>query len=383
MPHNLKIKVSMICPYFPLTEDIVEGGLQGVSLYLCKELLRINDIELEVIRPFSEKLPNEDLIIGGIKVHLVEKENSKPNIFLDYDREKTFRYLKISKPDFVHIQGLPIWASKCEYPNVVTIHGIREIDALFNNTPLIGLTKYLYFKLIENFGRKNAKNIIAINPYIYKFIGKGAKATTWDIANPVNDSFFKANWNPTPGVVFSASKITPIKNIKKLIKSIFFIKKNFSGIHLRLAGSLEDQKYFNECKKLVNDLGLVKNITFLGQLSTHEVKEELSRASCFISCSRQENSPLSISEAMAVGLPIIAPRIGGIPWMVNEGKNGVLVRGNSAKKYAEAFELINFKEKILLMGSESKKMALQAYKADVVAKKTRDVYFQILDLVSL
>ena len=79
---------------------------------------------------------------------------------------------------------------------------------------------------------------------------------------------------------------------------------------------------FYEIKELVGSLGIEKNVELLGLRS--DVKELLADSKVFLLPSLYEGNPISILEAMAAGLPIIATKVGGVPDIVKEKRNGYL-----------------------------------------------------------
>jgi len=86
-----------------------------------------------------------------------------------------------------------------------------------------------------------------------------------------------------------------------------------------------------DCRRLASDLGIEDGVTFLGPQPPPVVREELRRARCFVQHSVEaasgdaEGTPISIIEAGATGLPVVATRHAGIPDVVIEGETGFLV----------------------------------------------------------
>ena len=103
--------------------------------------------------------------------------------------------------------------------------------------------------------------------------------------------------------------------------------------HLRLVGegplrpALETQ---------IRDLGLEATVTLAGALPRQEVWAEYRRADLFVLSSVSEGSPFVILEAMAAGLPVLAPALHGIPEMIRDGVDGMLFETGSAVALSEA-----------------------------------------------
>ena len=73
----------------------------------------------------------------------------------------------------------------------------------------------------------------------------------------------------------------------------------------------------------VRALGIESRVRFLGVRS--DIPDLLRAADVFVFPSRWEGNPLSVMEAMAAGLPVIATAVGGVPELVEEGASGILV----------------------------------------------------------
>ena len=81
-----------------------------------------------------------------------------------------------------------------------------------------------------------------------------------------------------------------------------------------------DGEMLEKCKEYSNRLAVSSAINFIGNVEN--VYSILTKADCFVLSSKSEALPISILEAMACSLPIIAPKVGGIPELVSE--NGIL-----------------------------------------------------------
>jgi glycosyltransferase involved in cell wall biosynthesis len=86
----------------------------------------------------------------------------------------------------------------------------------------------------------------------------------------------------------------------------------------------------------------VSGVTFTGQLPQAEVADQLQRADIFINTTNYDNQPRSLLEAMAAGLPVVSTDVGGVPFLVQHGENGLLVPPGDAHAMARAVErLVN------------------------------------------
>ena len=103
-----------------------------------------------------------------------------------------------------------------------------------------------------------------------------------------------------------------------------------------------------------------------------------SQADIFIYPSYYEGMPMAVIEAMACGLPIIATRVGGLPDLVVEGVNGILVEPGMPEQLATALcQLIDDREKCASMGKESSRIAGDKFDIEQHVAQLIDIYKKV------
>lgn len=93
-------------------------------------------------------------------------------------------------------------------------------------------------------------------------------------------------------------------------------------------------------KELCHTMGLDDRVTFTGKLSKEEWWKLSESYDVFINTSNFDNTPVSVMEAMALGLPVVSTNVGGIPYFVEENKNALLVDADDAEAMAEKISLL-------------------------------------------
>ena len=129
--------------------------------------------------------------------------------------------------------------------------------------------------------------------------------------------------------VGSAGRFVPIKNYPCFIKIASLCKKE-PKIHFSLAGDGPDRILL---ENLVRAKSLESTFEFCGH--TPVMEGFYQKIDIFVNTSLHEGIPMSILEAMAYGIPVIAPRIGGIPEIIEDGIDGFLIRPDNAELFAE------------------------------------------------
>lgn len=133
--------------------------------------------------------------------------------------------------------------------------------------------------------------------------------------------------------LFTSARLSPEKGIEFLINALALLSNRGLTLELRLAG---DGPQRETLEKLSAELGVSNNVTFLGNLAERQIVDELTEADIFVLPSLAEGVPVSLMEAMAIGVPVIATNIAGTSELVEEGKNGILVRPTDAEALANA-----------------------------------------------
>lgn len=89
-------------------------------------------------------------------------------------------------------------------------------------------------------------------------------------------------------------------------------------------------------KEYIQKLGLENNVTITGRMAKNDWIKKSSAFHFFINTTNADNTPVSVMEAMALGFPVITTNVGGIPFLFEDKKEGVLVPPNNAESMANA-----------------------------------------------
>ena len=131
------------------------------------------------------------------------------------------------------------------------------------------------------------------------------------------------------------------------------LSKGYGKAELCMIGPEKDDS-FKKCKSYVDKHNLP--VIFTGGLTKKEWVENSKKYDIFINTTNVDNTPVSVIEAMALGLPVVSTNVGGIPFLINDGLDGLLVSPDNA-------ELFSLKiEKILNNDVDYKEMSLNARK---------------------
>ncbi len=122
-------------------------------------------------------------------------------------------------------------------------------------------------------------------------------------------------------LVAFVGRIEGAKGIFDLIEAVNEVRATIPGVRLECAGDGDIEAALRH----VAVRGIRPNVHFTGWVSPRRREELLARATVFVLPSHAEGMPMSLLEAMAAGCPVIATNVGGIPDVVTDGVNGLLV----------------------------------------------------------
>lgn len=190
------------------------------------------------------------------------------------------------------------------------------------------------------------------------------------VLNGINTSFFSFAGPKSGTDTVTVARLSPEKDIATLIQAVEIIRKACPAFRLEIAG---DGVCMDELQAMVRELGLENQIRFLGQI--RDVRVALERASLFILPSLREGVSLTLLEAMACGLPVVATRVGGNPEVVKEGETGLLVPARSPGELAQAIlSLLQDPDLLQRMGLAARQRIEQHFDIRSMVSKYEEIY---------
>jgi len=140
---------------------------------------------------------------------------------------------------------------------------------------------------------------------------------------------------PTPRpIAISVARLSPEKDFPTLLRSVPEIVVCVPDFHLRIVGDGPER---SKLETLIRDLHIELYVELLGE--RNDVPELLAHAGFFVTSSLTEGISLTLLEAIAIGLPIVATNVGGNPEIVQDGFTGRLVPPSDPKALAFAISL--------------------------------------------
>ena len=382
----MNMKIAIVSPY-PMDPSKTTGGIQAVVQNLVKGLK--NRVELHVV---TIDYDQETHVINepGVNLHYISSGKGTNRLILYYPERKWIRKtLDEISPDLVHVHGTDMFgysALNLPYPTLLTVHGILSEEAKIKNPNLSFWTnrfnriKGSFNTFFENRTLKNINDVIVISPYVEKMIEDRSSATFYHIDNPIDDSFFDMADKAIKGRILFVGMIRSRKGVLNLVEAIHLAGKNHPDLHLNVVGKVFEPQYYQLINNFIREKKLQNKVAFIGRVSDEELCQEFEQCSALVLPSVEESSPMVVEQAMAAGKPVIASRVGGIPFMIEDKRSGIMVEFGDIQGLAKALSYLNENEKDAKnMGIRGREIALKRFKQSAIINKTFDVYKKIIE----
>ncbi len=376
------MRVAMLGQY-PLDEQRILGGPEAVVVPLVRSLARLGDLDVHVVtcQPGVENRLGSTA--DGLPLHILKRRRLGRITLHRRDIASIRRTLERLAPDVVHAQGMGIYAaaaaqSRC--PHVVTAHGIFFREAEFA-TGLAARLRRLLDSAFEQYCLARVANLISISPYVEEELvqNMGFRGRVYRIENPVEDRFFTTGEQGHETTILYAGRVIPRKGLLGLLHALVRVRSVMPEVCLRVAGEAKSApSYVEACKQFLAEQALDTAVTFLGSLSLEQMAEEYMRCAVLALPSKQETAPVVVAEARAAGRPVVATRVCGVPYMVEDGVNGLLVDDGDVGGMASALlRVLSDRRLRVQMGQRGREMAETRFRTEVVARQTRELYLQL------
>jgi glycosyltransferase involved in cell wall biosynthesis len=164
------------------------------------------------------------------------------------------------------------------------------------------------------------------------------------------------------------------KGHKELFEAMAILKERHP-VHALIVGG---GRRIDEIKALAASLGLDGEVHFLG--TRRDVPDLLNAMDIFVLPSYSEGVSLALLEAMAAGLPVIATAVGGLPEVVTDGENGLLIPPRDAEALATALaRLLEASDFAKKLGQNARKHVREHFSLDRLGREINEIYEELVE----
>ncbi len=374
--HRSRTLKLVVATSFPADPNRPHGGVEAVSVHLVRALARRDGLDVHVVTTDRSVQERSVRLWEAATIHRLPWAGGTVLTHATRaGRRDVAAYVDALEPDLVHAHDFyGMMVTKMAVPRVFTVHGFIHADTRVSGQRFARIRSRIW-RHFETSAWADQPHIISISPYVRERLRGVARGVIHDIDNPIGREFFEVDRREEPGTVFSAALLCPRKNTVGLVEAFGRLRQQGVVGRLRLAGSPVSETYHEKIRRCIARYGLEDCVSLLGPVSSDEVRSELARASAFALVSLEENAPMGIAEAMAVGVPVVASNRCGMPYMVRDGETGFLVRpecpGEIADRLANILRDSSLRRR---MSERAREIARDRFHPDRVAARTHEVY---------
>jgi len=391
------MKVALVCPAsLPATQF---GGIVFLAVDLAREISEMgHDVTIYTTdldfdnssNKFNKELPR----IENFEKFTINRTHVWFSLKLFFVNSSMSKQIENDRPDIIHTIGLRSYQSivawktskKLNIPLIVSDQGGLTTHPFLHESNLF--LRILY--KIQNYFIKQIINhataISAANEYekeIFESLNKNSRIKI--IRNGVNlktlvsKQNFRKKYEINSKFILFVGRFSRSKGIENLIHTFDIIKneESFSDICLVIMGV--DFGYQQKMEELIKNSGLSKNIIVIKNPPREDVISAYGESEFLILPSQWELSPLVPLESFAFKKPVISTKSHGIPFTVQDNKNGILVEPDNPVQLADAIK------KLLLDEDLRERLGISGYNfvheecnCESMAKNSVELYKEVL-----
>ncbi len=319
-------------------------------------------------------------------------------LYNPYSAIELNRILKSFNPDIVHLHFIfgntsPSILPRLKHvPTVMTVHCPTLICPLAFNynysickhdpddycRKCVGTLRYYYNRLKYLIYKSNRSNIdlfLSNSRFLERSLRKANIAPVKTIYLGIDLLGYSkiVEWN---NLVY-VGRIDKEKGLEYLLRAMPIVIDNIPDAHLEIVGDGSEKE---NSMRVVRELGIGGNVTFVGWVPSDRIEQYYRKSTIVVVPSLwPEAFGLVGVEAMSVGRPVIASRVGGIPEWLDDGKTGFLVAPGNSEQIAErAIQLLSDRELLEQMGKNARQKAEQ-FSIDKHVTKIDDIYRELIE----
>ena len=168
----------------------------------------------------------------------------------------------------------------------------------------------------------------------------------------------------------TVARLDPVKNQLMMLAAFKKVNQNKPHTWLLLVGDGPSRQVLESAAK---DLGISERVIFTGFIE--DPARYLAAMDLFLLSSHTEGTSMTLLEAMSLGIPAVATRVGGNPEIVKDGETGILTEPDSAQSFSEAIVwLLENSELRQRMSAKSIEVFHQEFSVDTMASSYSELY---------
>ena len=381
---NVAIIISNYYPYI--------GGAEIFAQEIAQRLVKDGHRVDVITGRWDRNLPQLE-VINGVSVYRINLLKFRRLGSIAYPPPMLWKLLLLNRAnhyDLIHSIGEiaacevgTIGKKLMQRPHLMTLQGGYLTKGFRNRLTEIVVSGFVKWNL------RNADVVHAISQKLAQNARRFGAKRVVVIPNGVNGSIFKSmdrkklreqyGFSIDAKIVVSVARLVPVKGLDYLIKAVSLLLQTDNKINLLIIG---DGSQRAELEELISELKLDNRVRLMGTIPHEQIAGFLNQADVFVLPSLSEGLGIAIIEAMACGIPVIGTNVDGIPDIIKDNDNGVLVPPGDAEALAGAIDKLlqdeELRGRLVVRGLEEVE---QRFQWKNIYQQVRQVYFDSTGLI--
>lgn len=377
------MKIIQIGPY-PLSLNCIQGGVESSVYGLVQELAKSHIVDVFDIPRIGEKDRVERF--GNLTIHRYANPGT-------HNKDAVLRLKEIVRdivalgPEVCHVHGTGAISKQIYFAlrqhgikMMLTVHGIvkeEKKQALIRKPSLKALYQYVIQSRDERELLEATPRIIVDTAYVEeKLRAYGLKHVPemHVIPQGIDETFYGIKCNPKSNIILSVGGIGARKGHIYTVEMYNKLREKRIEAKLHIVGAATEKGYCELLKQKIADSKYKADISLDVDLPREDLFRAYSEAKLFVLHSREESQGIVFAEAMATGMPVVATKVGGIPYVVADGKSGLLSPYGDVDTMAEMVEKLMTDERLWKDYSKEAKEIAKGYSWKDIAERIVKLY---------
>lgn len=372
---------------FPLSSNHIQGGVEASVFGLAKALGTMREVHV-----FDTPRIEGSHVVENVEGLIVHRFCNQSKRQFAAARQVTVMVKEIQAlhPEVCHIHGTSLFAwlmyrelQRRKLSVVVTVHGlvrIEKLNALKKSISAKRIIQYLYQGWVEKRSLSHLPIAIVDTEYVKEKVNQypiRRKPVMHVIPQGIDEAFFSLNCSKDSRMILSVGAIGERKGHLLTLKAFELAEEKGMDVRLVIAGTIADKQYLERLQNAVAQSKYKAQVSLFTDLTDEALKQLYEKAHLFALHSEEESQGIVFAEAMATGLPVVATQVGGIPWVVRDGRNGLLSEYGDVDTFADNIRKLMLDASLWQSMSDASSEAAESYHWYIIKDRIIELYRSI------